>query len=126
MAGTLSYVNTNTPQQAVVECDNCRWSGTSGDLEPISDLANRIEAGEIVPAGECPDCGCFAHLVPPFKWTIEIEVDPIWVADGFDLSDDTRTLDWLQNDLTGAAQSELGARVIKSPNQDAIDRVQGA
>ncbi|TSA39703.1 hypothetical protein D4R30_00655 [archaeon] len=46
-----------------VECQNCEWKGTGVDVNPIQDIYERIEPGETVPAGECPECGCLARLV---------------------------------------------------------------
>lgn len=59
-----------------------------------------------------------------FKWTVEFEVDEIWVADGFDL-DDERALSMLNNDLRFASTQELGAKVIKSPDSSEIRKAQG-
>ena len=51
----------------VVACQNCSWRGRLDQLgcqfEDIPDLKERIAPGEIVPAGECPQCGALAHLV---------------------------------------------------------------
>jgi predicted nucleic-acid-binding Zn-ribbon protein len=46
-----------------VECDNCGWAGEAKDVGPIHNLHERVDAGGIVPAGECPECGCFAYIV---------------------------------------------------------------
>lgn len=66
-----------------------------------------------------------ANTPKKFKWTVEFEVDATWVADGFDLTD-ARALDMLSNDLRFAnIDTELGAKVITTPDQDAIAKVQG-
>lgn len=59
-----------------------------------------------------------------YKWTIEIEVDATWVADGFDV-DSARIETWLMNDLTSATADEVGGRVIKAPGRAAIRKEQG-
>ena len=60
-----------------------------------------------------------------FKWTVEFEVDEVWVADGFIMTDQ-RALDMLAADLGWAdIGSELSAKVILHPNLDAIAYVQG-
>lgn len=47
------------------ECQNCLWSGADADIETphfwIDDLCQRVFPNEIVPAGECPECGSLAH-----------------------------------------------------------------
>lgn len=45
------------------ECANCEWSGMVGQTHVIKDLASRLEPGNIVPAGECPECGALCYLV---------------------------------------------------------------
>lgn len=42
-----------------VKCGDCRWEGHENDLEDdglwgIRDIYNRIDAGSVVPAGQCP------------------------------------------------------------------------
>lgn len=48
-------------------CDNCDWTGDDlrYDLAMVPDLNERVHPGEIVPAGECPECGCLAHAARP-------------------------------------------------------------
>lgn len=58
------------------------------------------------------------------KWTVEFSVDEIWVADGFDLTDE-RALDMLSSDLAFAMpEVELQAKVIKAPSRRKIQRIQ--
>jgi len=45
------------------QCDNCSKVWTFEQLHSISDLSERVEAGGIVPAGECPECGCLSYAV---------------------------------------------------------------
>ena len=60
-----------------------------------------------------------------YKWTVQFEVAPCWVADGFELTDE-RALDMLSHDLGWAnIGTELRAKVIKAPSQSAIRREQG-
>ncbi len=58
------------------------------------------------------------------KWTIEIEVDDTWVADGFDM-DDERAHIMLHEHLPWARDHELEARVTKAPNPNVIRKLQG-
>ncbi len=60
-----------------------------------------------------------------FKWTVEFEVDALWVADGFDL-DDERALEILGSELGYACMStELAAKVIAAPPRSQVLQVQG-
>lgn len=43
------------------ECDNCLEEWTTDDLLPVKDLAQRVDPGGRMPAGECPDCGCLCY-----------------------------------------------------------------
>ena len=47
-----------------VTCQNCGWKGTVGQCEPIAPryLPERVPAGDVMPAGECPECGASAML----------------------------------------------------------------
>lgn len=51
-------------------CDNCSWKGDASELVMISDIEQRINAGGVVPAGQCPneDCGALAYLDTPPAW----------------------------------------------------------
>ena len=60
-----------------------------------------------------------------FKWIIEIEVDPSWVADGFDM-DDERAKEMLAKELPYAFNYEIAARVLKSPAKEKILKEQVA
>jgi hypothetical protein len=50
-----------------VSCDNCQWEGDEEQLGrtlvEVHHLGERLDPGSIVPAGECPECSCFAYLV---------------------------------------------------------------
>jgi len=58
------------------------------------------------------------------KWVVEFYVDPTWVADGFDLTNE-RAFDMLAGDLAWATDAELDAKVIERPDQRLIDKLQG-
>ena len=47
-----------------VTCQDCGWKGTVAQCEPIAPrhLPERVAAGDIMPAGECPECGASAML----------------------------------------------------------------
>jgi hypothetical protein len=41
-----------------VKCTKeCGWIGDTRDCSPIDDIWERVEPGEIFPAGQCPKCG---------------------------------------------------------------------
>lgn len=54
------------------------------------------------------------------KWTIEIEVHPMWVADGFE-PDDEWVGEMMMRELPSATGHEVGGRVLRRPPQTAID-----
>lgn len=45
-------------------CANCDWRGDASACEEICDIQERIAPGEIVPCGQCPECGALCHLDP--------------------------------------------------------------
>jgi hypothetical protein len=66
-AGPASDDKSDDPALGLVECQHCGWTGTEDDmprqLAEVPDLLERVAPGEIVPAGECPECGCLCHPV---------------------------------------------------------------
>ena len=40
------------------EGNDCTWSGTIEEMDPIKDYHDRVQPGELAPAGQCPVCGC--------------------------------------------------------------------
>lgn len=59
-----------------------------------------------------------------FKWTVEFEIDETWVADGFDMDDDTAQ-EMIQSWLSHAYGWEVKGKVLKSPPAKAIRIAQG-
>ena len=45
-----------------VECNNCKWRGQSDELAEIQDFYLRVEPGDEVPAGQCPECGALCSI----------------------------------------------------------------
>ncbi|MGY8527572.1 hypothetical protein [Paracidovorax citrulli] len=43
-------------------CDNCGWEGTEEQLERLSAPPERVNAGELMPCGECPECGAVVSV----------------------------------------------------------------
>jgi hypothetical protein len=58
------------------------------------------------------------------KWIVELSVDELWVADGFDLTDE-RAKEMLASDLSYAYGHEIEAKVIKAPAPNKIAKLQG-
>lgn len=55
------------PDHRPVTCQDCNWKGTVRQTEPLAPryLPERVLPGDIMPAGECPECGASAMLDPP-------------------------------------------------------------
>jgi hypothetical protein len=47
------------------KCDSCDKTYLVSELDECRDLWSRVEAGNEVPAGDCPDCGAFCYLIKP-------------------------------------------------------------
>ena len=59
-----------------------------------------------------------------FKWVVEFEVTEDWVADGFDINQNTAT-DMMANALPYANNDEFKATVLKAPEPKSIRQTQG-
>lgn len=59
-----------------------------------------------------------------FTWTIEVEVDRVWIEDGFDL-DDEKATDIFLGALSMAYEGEVKARILARPPRSALLRAQG-
>ena len=64
-------------------------------------------------------------MAKPFTWVVQFTVDPIWVANGFAISD-ARALDMLAGACSYATiGTELSAKVLHAPSALRIAREQG-
>lgn len=45
------------------ECGNCGGVWKLDELRGYRDFWSRVEPGQEIPAGDCPECGAFAYLV---------------------------------------------------------------
>jgi hypothetical protein len=43
------------------QCQNCEMVWTEAALKPVQDVLERVSPGEVMPAGECPECGAVCH-----------------------------------------------------------------
>jgi len=59
-----------------------------------------------------------------YKWTVEIEVDPIWVADGIDLTSE-RMHEILMTYYGHVYSHEITCKTVKAPNPKRIRKEQG-
>lgn len=46
----------------LARCQNCDWKGDPDDANPYHDFWSRVEPGDTVPAGDCPDCGSHVFI----------------------------------------------------------------
>ena len=60
-----------------------------------------------------------------FRWRIEIEIDEVWVADGFEVTED-RIHDMVVSAIGFARPDEVLVRILASPHPDEILQAQGA
>ena len=47
----------------ICRCQNCGRQFPESELKAISDVCQRVEPGERMPPGECPECGALAQYV---------------------------------------------------------------
>jgi len=57
------------------------------------------------------------------SWTVRFSVDPSWVADGFDLTDD-RAKEMIEKDLSYSYGFETKAKVLTRPDQKLVKGLQ--
>jgi len=60
-----------------VQCDNCETVFDEDDilykLEKITNLALRIEPGDVVPYGECPECDGLIYLLENYATELDLQ-----------------------------------------------------
>lgn len=59
------------------------------------------------------------------KWTVEFEVDDIWVADGFNPSEEDMQELLLEGWLRHATHNEVKAKIVKKPSDKKIIKLAG-
>lgn len=45
----------------LAECQNCDWRGDPAECRQLRDVFDRVDPGEVMPVGECPECNCACH-----------------------------------------------------------------
>ncbi len=56
--------STTNPDNPLCECANCGFRAPNDELDQIHDFWSRVNPGEIMPHGQCPECGAFCY---PFE-----------------------------------------------------------
>ncbi len=60
------------------EGNDCTWSGTIEEMDLITDYNERVQPGELAPAGQCPACGCMFGVddldVPSYTLDVVAEI----------------------------------------------------
>lgn len=59
--------NTDNADNPLCECANCGLHTLADNLLPPHDIWSRIQPGEIMPHGDCPDCRAFCYPVKELK-----------------------------------------------------------
>lgn len=44
------------------KCEECGWTGTEGEMGELEAANERVLSGELMPAGECPECGALIEV----------------------------------------------------------------
>lgn len=59
------------------ECANCGLRSAASDLSPVHDFWSRTQPGEVIPHGDCPECGAFCYPAkePEKRLTIHEAMD---------------------------------------------------
>lgn len=48
-------------ESSVFRPGRSQWTGEQEQCKEVKDISMRVSAGEIMPAGECPECGALCH-----------------------------------------------------------------
>lgn len=93
---------------APCSCQDCDWQGPASALLMVASVEERITAGEIVPAGECPECGALAHLDEPGRAPAAGDVAiPRSVLQGLINAAQTTAEDWKTGIESGNYEADL-------------------
>ena len=101
------YIQVASPE-APCSCQDCDWQGPASALQLVASIEERISAGEIVPAGECPACGALAHLDEPVRAPAAGDVAiPRSVLQGLINAAQTTAEDWKSGIEAGTYEADL-------------------
>lgn len=63
---------------SLYKCEDCKWSGSANELDLIDYVEERVNPGELMPLGECPQCSCLIDVadddVPNYTLEIRIKI----------------------------------------------------
>jgi hypothetical protein len=53
---------TKKKKAELFQCANCQWNGKEDDMNKLLDPLKRCEPSDMMPFGECPECGAACFL----------------------------------------------------------------
>lgn len=92
------------------KCQNCDEVFEDDELGVIKDIFERVEAGEPMPSGECPECGCLCHYEFQVENAEELKTELVKLQ--YQLWDAKYRTESIQEVLAKPA-SKLDARLTK-------------
>lgn len=102
-----------------------REDASMGEVECPSCANGKIVDAENDQVRKCLDCRGRGTLpAKAFRWAVEIVVSEVWVADGFDLTEE-RLKEMVMSDLSCAHGHEVRVAIVKRPDPKAIAKAQG-
>ncbi len=77
---TMIIIDFNMPSgfddNALCECDNCDKTFEAWELLGVDNPHKTLRAGDIVPAGQCPECDGLVYLIDGLAYLIDGGVKP--------------------------------------------------
>lgn len=58
-----AFVAQTITDEEVCECDNCGHLEKHAAISKVCNMESRVDAGSIVPAGQCEKCGALSYLI---------------------------------------------------------------
>jgi hypothetical protein len=106
MANPVTPDGTDTfPMSA---CQDCNWRGPDTELREIKDLYQRVEPGEPMPSGACPECGALCQpteddgTTKPVRVRVACtaDVQEVWLGNAPAYLDGNELHDWCDEELS--------------------------
>ena len=54
-----------------LRCGSCGWTGDEGKVGAVLNLSERVDPGEIMPEGDCPQCGALVYGDHPLSLDLD-------------------------------------------------------